>query len=49
MKIILSQPYGLLAKGDQMSVTHGVAEQLIKRGIARAADGETKPEKTKRK
>jgi hypothetical protein len=49
-KLILLQPYGLLAKGDPMTVTAGVAEQLIRRGVARAADEQDeKKEKRGRK
>lgn len=49
-KLILLQPYGLLSKGDPMTVTAGVAEQLIKRGIAReAADSDEKKDKRGRK
>lgn len=33
--LILLQPYGRLAKGDEMQVTSGVAALLISRGIAR--------------
>ncbi|HEV2862852.1 MAG TPA: hypothetical protein VGX48_17685 [Pyrinomonadaceae bacterium] len=50
VKVILERPYGLLAKGDTMEVTRGVAEQLITRGIARAADdADGKREKRGRK
>ena len=47
-KLILLQPYGMLAKGDPMEVTAGVAEQLIRRGIAREAGDEAGEKKDKR-
>lgn len=44
--LILLQPYGLLGKGDEMTVTAGVAELLIRRQIAREKkDGEKKDSK----
>lgn len=38
VKLILLKSYGLLSKGDEMTVTRGVAEQLIKREVARPAE-----------
>lgn len=50
VKVILLRPYGLLKEGDPMEVSKGVAEQLIKRQVARAAeDAEGKREKRARK
>lgn len=37
VKLILLRPYGMLTEGDSMEVTAGVAEQLIKRKVARKA------------
>ncbi|HEV2863039.1 MAG TPA: hypothetical protein VGX48_18635 [Pyrinomonadaceae bacterium] len=50
VKVILERPYNRLKEGDAMTVTRGVAEQLIKRKIARPAeDGDGKKDKRPRK
>lgn len=50
VKVILERPYGLLTAGATMTVTRGVAEQLIKRKIARPdEDSEGKKDKRPRK
>lgn len=47
MKIILDKPYNMLAVGDEMDVSAGIAQELIKRKVAHTKndpDGDGKAE-----